>query len=89
MIRVQEMNLRPDGTGTKLIGNIQFIASYQKKQALVKPTSGSVAKPAPAPAPASKPATNAPVPAANAKPATVKTNAVKTVSTNTVRATAK
>lgn len=31
MVRVQEMNLRPDGTGTRLSGSLLFVASYQKK----------------------------------------------------------
>jgi hypothetical protein len=31
MIRVREMNLRPDGSQTKLLANITFVASYQKK----------------------------------------------------------
>jgi Tfp pilus assembly protein PilO len=31
MIRVQEMNLKPDPSGTRLSGSLLFIASYQRK----------------------------------------------------------
>jgi Tfp pilus assembly protein PilO len=37
MIRVREMNVKPDPTQTKLMGNITLIASYQKKAATNKP----------------------------------------------------
>jgi hypothetical protein len=67
MIRVQDVNLRPDGTGTRLAGNIQFIASYQRKAPIkaVSTVSGAPIKPAATVPPktnaaASKPKTNAP-----------------------------
>jgi hypothetical protein len=56
------MNLKPDGTGTKLAGNILFMASYQKKT----PTRATTARPAttgaasPQPAVANATATNQP-----------------------------
>jgi Tfp pilus assembly protein PilO len=37
MIRVREMNVKPDPSQTKLMGNITMIASYQKKAATNKP----------------------------------------------------
>ena len=37
MIRVREMNVKPDPSQTKLMGNITLIASYQKKAATNKP----------------------------------------------------
>ncbi|MBI4324075.1 MAG: type II secretion system protein M [Chloroflexi bacterium] len=37
MIRVREMNLKPDPSQTKLVGTITFVANYQKKSAPAKP----------------------------------------------------
>jgi Tfp pilus assembly protein PilO len=85
MIRVQDMNLRPDGTGTKLAGNILFVASYQKKAAVAaKPTTGSTAKPAVAAQTKAAPATNTtqPKPVAATKPST---NSAKAGPTNSTK----
>jgi len=46
MIRIREMNVKPDPTQTKLLGSITFVASYQKKTATPR---------APAPATARSP----------------------------------
>jgi hypothetical protein len=78
MVRVQEMSLRPDPSQTKLVGNILFVASYQKKMPLkaaaTAPTTATTT-PKPTAAPP-KPATNTVKTAAPpAKPAT---NTVKT-----------
>ena len=37
MIRVRDMNIKPDQSQTRLAGNISLVASYQKKQATNKP----------------------------------------------------
>lgn len=92
MIRVQDMNLRPDGAGTKLVGNILFVASYQKKQPVARPTSGSAPKPVAA---AVKPATNnpsKPVASSATKPATntsIKPKPILTATNAASRATNK
>lgn len=70
MIHVQDMNLRPDGSGTKLAGNILFVATYQKTLPTVLPTSGA----APRPSTAAKPASTAPASASTPVTA-AKTNA--------------
>jgi len=46
MVRVQDMSLRPDPSQTRLVGNILFVASYQKKPAkAVIPSATTTAKP--------------------------------------------
>jgi hypothetical protein len=62
MIRVLDMNLKPDGTGTRLLGTIVFVASYQSKAptrsaaAMAKPSGGAASQPATGgAAPAEKP----------------------------------
>ncbi len=40
MIRVREMNIKPDGSQTRLVGSLLFVASFQKKQ----PTSSNPAR---------------------------------------------
>jgi hypothetical protein len=37
MIRVRELSIQPDSSGTKLQSSITFVASYQKKPAATKP----------------------------------------------------
>jgi hypothetical protein len=93
MIRVQEMNLRPDGTGTKLAGNIQFVASYQKKNPVTKTASTVAGAPKTSGAPpvkttgstSTKPATNTvaakPKPGPAPKPGPKTTNQSKTSAT--------
>lgn len=63
MIRVQEMNLKPDPSGTRLSGSLLFIASYQKKAPLRASVAPSATKTSTTPAPKSttpKPATTTP-----------------------------
>jgi len=79
MVHVHDMSLRPVAGGTRLGGNIVFVASYQKKNA---PATGAVGSGA-APRPSTK--TAAPVAAASKTnaPATppLKTNPPKTITT--------
>ncbi len=85
MIRVQDMNLRPDSTGTKLSGNILFVASYQKKAPAIRPTTGAAAKPAAAaPAKAAPPSAGGKSGTTNANPGSSKAAApgAKTTATN-------
>jgi hypothetical protein len=72
-IRVQEMNLKPDPSGTRLVGNILFVASYQKKT----PTR------AVGPTGAAKPPASSTTPT----PAAPKTNATTVRKTNSPPAT--
>jgi Tfp pilus assembly protein PilO len=78
MVHVHDMSLRPVAGGTRLGGNIVFVASYQKKNA---PPTSAVASGA-APRPATK-TTNTVAPAAkvNLPASTVKTNPTKTITT--------
>jgi Tfp pilus assembly protein PilO len=92
MVHVQDMSLRPVQNGTRLGGNIVFIASYQKKTPTARGVdSGSQPRPATktnAPA-AAAPKTNAPTivkPPVTTPPRTVTnaakvTNATRTIST--------
>ncbi|KAB2657626.1 MAG: hypothetical protein DVB32_08170 [Verrucomicrobia bacterium] len=47
MIRVREMNIKPDASQTRLVGSLLFVASYQKKQAAA-PTPARLAATTPA-----------------------------------------
>jgi hypothetical protein len=53
MIRVRDMDLRPDPPQQRLIGSITLVASYQKKTPPAKPSPTS-SKPSPQPAGAIK-----------------------------------
>lgn len=72
MIRVQEMNLKPDASGTKLNGNILFVASYQKKNPGRTPaattTTAAAGGTTPASAPKSTNTATATVPIVTNKP---------------------
>ncbi len=69
MIRVREMNVRPDSTQTKLAGSIVFVGNYAKPQTnAVARAPRSTAKETNAAAPATKPAQK-PVAKTNAAPA--------------------
>jgi hypothetical protein len=80
MVHVQDMTLRPTAGGTRLGGNILFVASYQKKNPTpAPPQSGSQPKPAPK--------TNAPATTAVLAPPKAATNAAapnntRNISTN-------
>jgi Tfp pilus assembly protein PilO len=78
MVHVQDMNLRRDSSGTKLVGSAVFVASYQKKQSTARVESGSQPRAAGSKtnAPAAPPQTGA----ARTNAAKVQTNsaAVKT-----------
>jgi hypothetical protein len=91
MIHIQDMSLRPDGSGTKLAGNMLFVASYQKKTPTIPQTSGAAPKAIPTanaakatPPPVIAPATNKPA----VKPATntVKSAALPSAPTNSAKA---
>jgi hypothetical protein len=41
MIRVREMNVRPDATQTKLAGSITFVGNYARPQAAAAPATSS------------------------------------------------
>ena len=91
MIRVQDLNLRPDPSGTRLAGSILFVASYQKKApAAAKVASGSAPRPAPNAAKTTPATAGKPLPAAGKTNAAAKSappSAAKTL-TNTARTTA-
>lgn len=88
MIRVQEMNLKPDPSATRLSGSLLFIASYQRKAPLRPAVAATGAKPASTPtASAAKPGATPPKTNAAAKSTTPppKLNPAtppKTISTN-------
>lgn len=71
MIRVREMNIRPDVSGTKLSGSLLFVASYQKKMPVSAPPIRVAAAVAEKRA---VPATNAPAAPAPVTPSGSKTN---------------
>ncbi len=88
MIRVRDLDLKPDGTQTKLVGSVTLVATYQKK-APPKPSAPAptpvAAKPASTttkPTPATLAKTNVPPLARTSAPALAKTNAVLTGRTN-------
>jgi hypothetical protein len=75
MIRVREMNIRPDPTGTKLSGSIVFVGNYARPQTNA-PTARAAARAAataPATKPGAQPATQPPKSPANT-PAAKKTD---------------
>jgi hypothetical protein len=84
MIRVQEMNLKPDASGTRLSGSLLFIASYQKKappRATPTGTKSTATTPAPkatTPAPKSTTAPKSTSPPSKIPPGP----ALKSISTN-------
>ena len=76
MVHVHDMTLRPVAGGTRLGGNVVFVASYQKKNA---PATGAVGSGA-APRPATK-TTNVVAGPPKTNPPAPKTNASKTITT--------
>jgi hypothetical protein len=80
MIHVQDMTLRPVQGGTRLGGNIVFVASYQKTPAARSVESGAAPKTTAKATPTTK--TNAPP--AKANPTTAKTNAHPATKTNVI-----
>ena len=74
MIRVREMDVKPDSSGTKLAGTLLFVASYQKKAPVNAPPS-RVASVAADKRPSTA-ATNAPVKPAAQAVAGAKTNSL-------------
>jgi Tfp pilus assembly protein PilO len=88
MVHVHDMTLRPVSAGTRLGGNIVFVASYQKKNAPASVAVQSGAAPRPStktntPAPiATKPAAAQPPPRATNAAAPKPANAPRTISTN-------
>lgn len=77
MIRVRDMDLRPDPPQYRLIGKLTLVASYQKKP---KPSPASTAARPPAAAPAAPARTNPPA-AANLPPTTAPKPATNALST--------
>lgn len=75
MVHVQDMTLRPTAGGTRLGGNIVFVASYQKKTPTTPPQSGAQPRPA---TKTNTPVATAPRAATNAAPP----SGARTTSTN-------
>jgi hypothetical protein len=88
MIRVQEMNLKPDPSGHRLSGSILFIASYQKKTApktSTTPSGATTVARAPS-AGTNTPSTNKAAQPFSAPKTTIKTNsAANRPATNTTK----
>jgi Tfp pilus assembly protein PilO len=89
MVHVQDMSLRPTAGGTRLGGNILFVASYQKKNPTpAAPQSGSQPMPAAktnAPSTTVAPAPRASPPKAATNAAAAPANSTRKISTNAAK----